>query len=184
MYDFIDQKTIRFYPNAKGHYSSGDVGDGSEMLFKFHAGIEKWDMVSPTGQPDFAKGYTHYDVKQNGSPIIYGDSCAVKGSSRVIYATNIDIDIIELTDEYKTIRFNLEKTEFFIVDKRAFVKFLQDNNLCKDNPTRNQVNIQTVYNYSKNAPHGKKGAVIREWCRAHEVDAEFKAEIIASILAN
>lgn len=184
MYEFINQKTVRFYPNEKGNFSSGDIGDATEMLFKFHAGVKKWDVVSPTGKPDFARGFTHYDVKQNGSPIVYGDSCAVKGSSRVIYATHIDVEIIELNEQYKTIQFNLEKTEFFIVDKKSFVKFLKDNNLCKENATRRQVNIQTVFNYSKNAPHGKKGAVIREWCRENEVDTDFKAEIIASILAN
>lgn len=183
MFEFINTTTIKCHAGHNGNFSDGDIGDGFEMIVKHFAGVKLWDRVSPAGKPDFAIGSRHYDVKQNGSPIIYGDSIAVQGSSRVIYAPFVSVTVIEQTDTYRVLQFHLEDTEFFIVDKRAFVKFLQtsDKNLCKNNPTRQQLNIQTVYNYTKNAPHGKKGVYIRDWCYENEVDTDLKEKILEAI---
>lgn len=183
MFEFVNPNTLKCFANEKGNFSDGDFGDGLEMLVKYFAGIKKWDEVSPTGKPDFAIGSRHYDVKQNGSPIVYGNNTAVQGSSRVIYAPFVSVAIIEQTATYRVLQFDLANTEFFIVDKRKFVKFLQTSpkNLCKDNPTRGQLNIQTVYNYKKGEPHGKKGEYIREWCYENEVDTDLKEKILEAI---
>lgn len=183
MFEFINTTTIKCYAGRNGKFSDGDIGDGFEMITKYLAGVKNWDRVSPAGKPDFAIGSRHYDVKQNGSPIVYGDGIAVQGSSRVIYAPFVSVTVIEQTDTYRVLQFHFEDTEFFIVDKCAFIKFLRtsEKNLCKDNPTRQQLNIQTVYNYTKNAPHGKKGAYIREWCYENEVDPELKEKILEAI---
>ena len=180
MYEFLNKKTVKVYANADGNFTDGYQGDGFEMFIKLCAGVKKWNEVSPTGQADFAIGSRHYDVKQNGSPIKYGDKSEVAGSSRVIYATHVAYTIIERTAEYMIVEFDIANTEFFIVDKHAFVKFLKgyEKPLCKDNPSRHQLNIQTVYNYSKNAPHGRKGQYIREWCYENELDTELKDKIL------
>jgi hypothetical protein len=183
MFEFINATTVKCYANAAGRFSDGDIGDCFEMLIKRFAGVKKWDRVSPAGKPDFQIGSRHYDAKQNGSPIVYGDGIAVQGSSRVVYAPFVSITVVEQTAAYRVIQFHLAETEFFIVDKNAFVKFLlqSEKNLCKDNPTRRQLNIQTVYNYSKNAPHGKKGEYIRDWCYDNEVDTDLKDKILEAI---
>lgn len=177
---FVAPFTLRFYANEKGNFSSGDYGDGFEMLIKYLDGVKAWGCVSPAGKPDYKIGSRHYDVKQNGSPIVYGENTAVAGSSRVIYATHIACTVVAQTAEYRDIYFNIGDTEFFIVDKRAFVKFLRNDphNLVKENRSRQQINIQTVYNYTTGAPHGKKGQYIREWCYENEVEAEHKERLL------
>jgi hypothetical protein len=129
--------------------------------------------LSPAGVCDFVYHHKHYDVKQNGSPIKYGDNAFIKGSSRVIYASHIVYKVINQDAENITIQVDFDATEFFILDKVAFVEFLLSNGYAKRNDSRHQINIQTVYNYKKGAYHGSKGKAIEAWAKAHEVeDAE------------
>lgn len=181
--EFLTVNRVKCYANANGKFSDGDIGDIFEMLVKYFANVKKWDKVSPTGKPDFAIGSRHYDVKQNGSPIIYGKNAPVSGSSRVIYAPFVSCRIVEQTATYRVFEFDLSNTEFFIVDKKAFVKFLRTSpkNLCKVNESREQLNIQTVYNYSKQAYHGKKAQYIRDWCIDNEVDEDLKNLILENV---
>lgn len=180
MFEFQTLKRVKIAKTQDGKITSAIQGGYIEMIIKYASGIEKWDCISPAGKPDFAIKYRHYDVKQNGSPIEYGGGKAVEGSSRVIYAPFIACELIEDTATYQVWEFDPASTEFFIVDKNAFVKFLRTSpkNLIKPNSTREQVNIQTVYNYSKQAYHGKKGQYIREWCIENEIETDFKDTIL------
>lgn len=152
---------------------SGTQGKAFEMAIKSALRRKNSDSVSPSGACDFVYNRKHYDSKQNGSPIKYGANDFVKGSSRVIYATHIAYSVISEDEETITIEVDLDLTDFFILDKVAFVDFLLANGYAKRNDSREQVNIQTVYNYKKGAYHGSKGKAIEAWARAHEVeDAE------------
>lgn len=180
MFEFQTLKRVKIDKTEEGKITSAIQGGYIEMITKYASGIAEWNCISPAGQPDFAVKYRHYDVKQNGSPIEYGNGKKIQGSSRVIYAPFVACQLVEDTATYQIWEFDPASTEFFIVDKWAFVKFLQTSpkNLIKPNSSREQVNIQTVYNYSKQAYHGKKAQYIRDWCIENEIETEFKDRLL------
>lgn len=161
--------SITYYPK-EGKFSDAWAGELLERLFKMPLKRKYPDRLSPCGQSDFIFGGKHYDTKQNGSPIRYGESGYIKGSSRVIYATHLDITITDNADGSRTYTLHPFTCEFFVLDRNEFVAYLLDNNMAKDNPSRNQVNIQTLFNYTKNAYHGAKGKRLEEWARVHQLD--------------
>lgn len=150
---------------------SGYIGDAFEMALKTALNRSNADRVSAMGKCDFVLDRKHYEVKQNGGVIRYAENARyIQGSSRVIYATHISYTIIGETEEEITIGIDLESTEFFVVDRVEFLQYLAEINAVKINASRGTANIQTCYNYTKNAYHGRKGKYIEEWARDHELE--------------
>ena len=159
-------------PEDKKKPDTGSIaGDPLEMLVKYYVGIKDWRKVSPKGEPDFAIGTRHYDVKQNGSVIEYANVKGyIKGSSRVIYAPYVVRDIVRRDEHGYTFSINLMETEWYVVDKWAFVRFLRSmEGYTKMNRDGTEMTIQTLYNYTREKWHGKKGRVILEWLKENHI---------------
>ena len=141
-------------------------GGAFEMAVKTALHRKNADFVSPVGRSDFMYK-KHYDVKQNGSPICYGASYNpqyIRGSSRVIYATHIAYEIVSETETEVTIFVNLSATDRFCVDRRDFLDYLLTTpGMIKECKERDQINIQSLFNYKKNAYHGAKGKRFEQW---------------------
>ena len=150
---------------------NGIIGKAFEMTIKDLLNRKNADKVSPCGACDFIYNRKHYDTKQNGSCIRYNETDrSIKGSSRVIYATHIAHTITDLDAETVAVTVDLLNTDFYCVDRSEFVEFLDSIGCVKYNASRGTVNIQTVYNYKKDAYHGKKGKLIEEWASEHWLD--------------
>lgn len=167
-------KTYTFKKERNGGFPRNAFGDGWEMAVKFAAGDKYAEFVSSCGKCDFRHG-KHYDTKQNASPILYGEvkrgNTYIHGSSRVIYATHIAYEIINETETEVEIFIDLGNTDFWVVDKKAFVKFLLSTpGMVRDIPARSQMNIQTIWNYSKNKYHGVKYKVLEKWLDENKLD--------------
>ena len=160
---------------------SGFLGKAFEMAIKDSLNRKNANRVSPCGSADFRYMRKNYEVKQNGSVLRYNpNSSYIKGSNRVIYATHISYEVITETAEEIEIIVDLADTELLLVDKTEFVDFLREINCIKENAGRGTVNIQTVYNYKKDAYHGRKGRLIEEWAYENALDDE--DDIIGAIL--
>lgn len=152
---------------------SGILGKAFEMAIKDVLKRRLADRVSPCGQTDFRYNHNCYEVKQNGSCVKYSnDSRYIKGSNRVIYATHIAYNVVEETMENISITVDLASTEMFILDRKEFIEFLQSVNGIKLNASRGTANIQTCYNYKKDAYHGRLGRKIEEWASENEIEDE------------
>lgn len=150
---------------------SGILGKAFEMAIKDILNRKYADRVSPCGQADFRYNHNCYEVKQNGSCVRYSeDKGYIKGSNRVIYATHIAYNVVEETMENISITVDLASTEMFILDRKEFIDFLQEVNGIKINASRGTANIQTCYNYKKNAYHGRLGHRIEEWASNNEIE--------------
>lgn len=170
-----------FYKDRHGNIPSGIYGDALEMTIKTCLNRRNSNRVSPAGRTDFRRG-KNYDVKQNASPIRYGELSKgyISGSSRVIYATHVAYKITAETDETVTIAIDLGNTDMWVVDKYDFVHFLlTTKGMVKDNPSRQQLNIQTIFNYKKGAYHGKKWQQLTAWLDENRL---FDDTIIEDIL--
>lgn len=159
---------------------SGIFGKAFEMAIKDALNRKNADSVSPCGVADFRYNRRNYDAKQNGSCVRYTESGKyIKGSNRVIYATHIAHTVVAETETHITIAVDLANTDMFVVDRKEFIEFLLEINGVKVNASRGTANIQTCYNYKKDAYHGKKGKTIEAWAYEHEMDDD---DIIGAIL--
>ena len=174
-------KTFIFNKDSKGNIPSNIYGDGLESCCKFCLGKKNAEERSAAGRSDFRHG-KNYDVKQNGSPIQYASiksKTYIHGSSRVLYATHIAYKIVSETDTTVEIFIDLANTDMWVVDKKQFVEFLlSGKGLVRNNPTRQQLNIQTLWNYSKNAYHGAKYKVVESWLDEHQLTDDTTIEDI------
>lgn len=160
---------------------SGIIGKAFEMAVKDTLRRKYADRVSPAGQTDFRYMRKCFDVKQNGSVIRYHEEEGyIKGSSRVIYATHVAHTVTAETETEITVEIDLGATEMFCVDRNEFVRFLLENGYAKYNASRGTTNIQTCYNYKKDAYHGRLGRKIEEWCYDNEIADDI--DIIEAIL--
>lgn len=151
-------------------HDDGILGKAFEMAIKDLLNRKNANKVSPCGSADFRYASKNYDTKQNGSCLKYSENSGyIKGSNRVVYATHIVHTIVAQTETEIAIEVDLESTEIFVVDKVEFINFLRSINCVKENASRHTVNIQTVYNYKKDAYHGAKGRKIEEWCYENEL---------------
>lgn len=149
----------------------GIQGKAFEMAIKDALHRKNAHRVSPCGQSDFRYNSFNYEVKQNGTCIQYHEGEKImKGSNRILYATHIAYTIAEETEENISIEVDLLNTEIFILDRQQFAEFLLENGYVKVNEARGQLNIQTCYNYKKDAYHGKVGKYIEDWARDNEID--------------
>lgn len=170
-----------FDKDRNGKIPSGIYGDAFEMTIKACLHRKNYDRVSPAGHADF-RYKKNYDVKQNATPIKYGElsNNYISGSSRVIYATHVAYEFTAETEKTVTIAIDLGNTDMWVVEKNAFVQFLlTTKGMVKHNPTRQQVNIQTIYNYSKGAYHGRKWQELTAWLDENRL---FDDSIIDDIL--
>lgn len=160
----------------------GIIGKAFEMAIKDALNRNNADKVSPCGSCDFIYNRKCYDTKQNSSVIKYAEhSRYIKGSNRVIYATHISHTITEIDENTVAIAVDLLNTDFYCLDRKEFIDFLLEINCVKVNAEYGTVNIQTVYNYSKDAYHGKKGKVIEAWASEHYLDDEAIDAIYAAL---
>lgn len=161
----------------------GRYGNAFEMAIKKALGLKNADTVSPQGQPDFRYNRKCYDVKQNGTVVQYSDSSKyIKGSSRVIYATHIAYTEVELDEFTVGITVDLKHTDMVCVDRNEFVEFLKaTKGFLKKNNKRNEINIQSMYSYSKKEFHGNKAATFEEWASEHWLDDEVMDAIWAGL---
>lgn len=167
-----ENKTMKQY--TFNTTDKGKIGKAFEMAFKEALGLKNADTVSPQGQPDFRYNRICYDVKQNGTVVQYSDSKKyIKGSSRVIYATHVAYTEVKLDDDTVGITVDLKNTDMVCLDRNEFVEFLKaTKGFLKKNNKRNEVNIQSMYNYSKQELHGKKAAIFEAWASEHWLDDE------------
>ena len=151
--------------------NNGIIGDAFEMAIKDILNRKNADKVSPCGTADFIYNHKRYDTKQNGSCIRYNETDRyIKGSNRVIYATHVAYTMTDIDADTVGITIDLQNTDFYCVDRKEFLDFLDSIGCIKYNTSRKTVNIQTVYNYKKDAYHGKKGKLIEEWASEHYID--------------
>jgi hypothetical protein len=147
------------------------IGKAFEMAVKECLHRKNPDRISPCGREDFIFNRKHYEVKQNGGVLKYSEfDDFLRGSKRIIYATHIAHNIVEITEKTLSVSISLAESEIFVLDREEFLTFLAENKLMKVNASRGTVNIQTCYNYKKNAYHGRAGKKIEEWAREHEID--------------
>jgi len=159
-------------------------GDSFEKAIKIVLDRSNADRISKPGMCDFRIGRKNYEIKQNGGVIRYADDKTyIKGSNRIIYATHISYQIIAEDNENITIDIDLADTQMYILDRQEFVKFLLENGYGKYNVKRRELNIQTLYNYKKDAYHGAKGKRLEEWAREHEIDDPIIDEILEKVWA-
>lgn len=159
---------------------SGYIGKAFEMAVKNALNRNNADYVSAAGRTDFVYKRKCYDTKQNGSVLKYGEhDIMVRGSKRIIYATHVAYKIVEETDENITVFIDLGNTDMFCTDRAAFLEFLLSNGHAKANASRETINIQTSWNYKKNAYHGKRGKIIEQWLDENKL---FDDDIIEDIL--
>lgn len=157
----------------------GYIGKALEKTVKSALNRKNAAWVSGAGREDFRYNKRFYDVKQNGTCIKY-QHCNryIQGANRVIYSTHVAYTIIEETDDEITVAIDLANTEMFVVDKKEFVSFLLENGYAKYNTARGEINIQTCYNYKKNAYHGRIGHKIEDWCYENEIDDDIIGYIL------
>ena len=161
---------------------SGIFGKAFEMAVKDALNRKNADRVSPCGMTDFIYRHNRYEVKQNGSCIQYHEGeKMMKGSNRIIYATHIAHTVIAEDDENITLAIDLESTEMFVLDRSEFIAFLQTVNGIKLNASRGTANIQTCYNYKKDAYHGRLGRKIEEWAYDNEIDDDIIGYILEGL---
>ena len=145
---------------------SGIIGKAFEMAIKDALNRKNSNRVSPCGSADFRFNAKNYEVKQNGSCLQYHEGeKMVKGSNRILYATHVAHTIIEETETHLSIEIDLLNTEIFTLDRSEFLGYLLENGMVKTNASRGTANIQTCYNYKKDAYHGRTGRRIEEWAR-------------------
>lgn len=162
--------------------NKGIYGDSFEMAVKKALKRKNADKVSPAGVSDFRFHNKNYDVKQNGTVLKYNLSGKyIKGSNRVIYASHIAYDIIAEDDEYITISVDLANTQMFVLDRYEFVEFLETIGAVKINKAYGTANIQSCYNYKKDAYHGAIGRKIEAWAYEHELDDDVIGYILEGL---
>lgn len=149
---------------------SGYIGNAFEMAIKDALERNHSNRVMPAGQTDLYYG-KHYDIKQNGTVLQYNaDWGMIRGSSRVIYATHVAYNVVAETEHTISIQIDLGGTEMYCLDRKQFLDFiLNEKGFCKYNESRGTINLQTMWNYKKNAYHGKKGKVLEAWMQANQL---------------
>lgn len=102
------------------------------------------------------KFHYNYDVKQASSPIKYGEKDFIFGSSRLIYSPYIKYNIIDIIDGIATVQVDIKQQTVYCITKKDFLEIINKLGLFKANKSRDTVNINTVWNYTKNKPHSVK----------------------------
>lgn len=151
--------------------NSGYIGIAFELTLKKVLERKHSDRLSPAGRTDFIYGHKYYEVKQNGGVAKYSEyDRAFRGSKRIIYATHVEHTIYDLGNDRIGVEIDLENTRFFVLDRDEFLQYLKDTNGLKVNESKGTINIQTMYNYTKDAYHGARGKKLEAWAQEHQID--------------
>ena len=154
-------------------HDDGYVGKAFECALKTLLERKNANRVSPAGKTDFVYNRRYYEVKQNGGVAQYdANKKAFSGSRRIIYATHIVNTVTDNGNGTITVTLDLEQTEFFVLDREVFTAYLESTNGIKVNSSRGTMNIQTMYNYTKNAYHGARGKKLEKWARENALQDE------------
>ena len=149
----------------------GYIGKAWEYALKTILDRKHSDRLSPAGRTDFIYNKRFYEVKQNGGVAKYCEYDGMfRGSTRIIYATHIENTVVDNGNGTITVTLDLEQTEFFVLDRKTFIEYLESTNGLKVNESRGTMNIQTMYNYSKNAYHGARGKKLEQWARENQLN--------------
>lgn len=149
----------------------GYIGKAWEYALKVLLERKNAYRISPAGRTDFVYNGQYYEVKQNGGVARYSEYDGMfRGSKRIIYATHIENTVTHNGDGTITVALDLENTEFFVLDRKKFIAYLKETNGLKINESRGTMNIQTMYNYTKNAYHGKRGKDLEKWARQNGLE--------------
>ena len=161
---------------------TGIIGKAFEMAIKDALHRRNADRVSPCGTADFRYKARNYDAKQNGSVLCYAEGQGyIKGSNRVIYATHVAHDMKIVDADHVAITVDLFDTAMNVLDRKDFVEFLESIGCVKRNKARGTVNIQTVFNYKKDAYHGRKGRMIEAWAFENDLGDDIIGDILAGL---
>ena len=150
--------------------NSGYVGIAFELTLKEVLERKHSDRLSPAGRTDFIYNHKFYEVKQNGGVAKYHEYDGIfRGSGRIIYATHVAHTVYDLGNDRIGVEIDLANTEFFVLDRQTFIDYLTDTNGLKVNESKGTINIQTMYNYTKDAYHGARGKKLEKWAREHQL---------------
>lgn len=159
------------YSHTFHENDDGSIGKAFEFALKHLIEVKHPDRISPAGRTDFIYKHRCYEVKQNGGVAKYHEyDGTFRGSRRIIYATHIANTIVNNEDGTITITLDLENTEFFVLDRDVFIDYLERTNGFKLNKSRDTINIQTMYNYTKDAYHGARGKKLEAWARQNSLE--------------
>ena len=152
-------------------HDDGYVGKAFECALKTLLERKNANRVSPAGKTDFVYNRRYYEVKQNGGVAQYDmTKKTFSGSRRIIYATHIVNTVTDNGNGTITVTLDLGQTEFFVLDREVFTAYLESTNGIKVNASRGTMNIQTMYNYTKNAYHGARGKKLEAWARENGLE--------------
>lgn len=122
----------------------GIYGKATEMNLK--AFLNLTVKVARAGQTDLRKSHVRYEIKTGAGELGNIGEKLVKGSSMVVY--------IPVVNENKSI----VEQEGFVMSRELFLETLENCGMIREKTATNgtrKVTIQTFWNRSKNAPHGK-----------------------------
>lgn len=149
----------------------GYVGKAFEKAMKTILERKNADRISAAGRTDFIYNNRYYEVKQNGGVARYAEYDKMfRGSTRIIYATHIAHTLTYVEGGMVDVEIDLANTQFFVLDRQVFIDYLTDTNGLKINESRGTMNIQTMFNYSKNAYHGARGKKLEKWAIDHQLE--------------
>ena len=131
----------------KEYYTNrGQGNNGCNTEANINAVLGRKPICHGKGQADIYHLNGHNTEVKTGS----GEICT--GSAFKPWKNSTFVIYVPVVNECEPI----ERQEGFIIRREAFVKILQDLNLCKYNKSRDKWNINTIWNRTKNAPHGTK----------------------------
>lgn len=152
-------------------HDDGYVGKAFEYALKAILERKNANRISPAGRTDFIYNSNYYEVKTNGGVAKYSEYDGFfRGSRRIIYATHVANTVVDNGNGSITVTIDLESTEFFVLDRKKFIDYLKATNGIKFNESRGTYNIQTMYNYTKDAYHGARGKKLEAWARQNGLE--------------
>ena len=125
-------------------FDSGRIGKNFEVELK--ATLKLIPKVARPGRTDLRKNHVCYEIKTGAGELGNIGDKLVKGSSMVIF--------VPVVDENR----NFFKQEGFVMSRDLFLEVLENCGMIREKTATNgtkKMTIQTFWNRSKNAPHGK-----------------------------
>lgn len=122
----------------------GRYGEGVEMALKAYFRLKI--NVSKPGRTDMRKANVCYEIKTGAGELGDVGHKLVKGCSMVVYVPVVNENL------------PIEEQEGFVMEREVFLEILEECGLIREKTSTSgvrKVTIQTFWNRSKNAPHGK-----------------------------
>lgn len=141
----------------------GSVGKAFEMAIKANCGLVV--KVARPGRTDLRKARVCYECKTGAGELFDCGKETLKGCSAVLYAP-----VVRLASDENGEYIDLYHTKGYWLTKEAFLEALQEAGAVREKVSSSgvrKVTIQTFWNRSKNAPHGKLLWRMEESLEAH-----------------